>query len=507
MNQTIVILDLGGAYAQRVARKVRECAVYSVIKPCTASPEEIRALNPIGIVLAGGAGSVDGAGAPACAREMLDLGVPTLGIGYGAQLICHMSGGAVAAPRQDEYGVYYIDLDGDTKMFGGLGGARKAHIDHPGRIARLPAGFRTTARAEHAPILAFEHAEKNIYGTLFHPEVESASDGRSVLRRFLYDICGARGDYGMESYLRREIARVREQVGDRRVLLGLSGGVDSSVCAALLSEAIGKQLVCVFIDHGFMRKGEPDEIKTVFAKRPINFVYVDARARFLARLAGVTDPEEKRKAIGEEFVRAFEDEALGHNSPEFLAQGTIYPDVIESGANDSALVKSHHNVGGLPETMRFSGIVEPLRGLFKDEVRKLGLLLKLPKKLVGRQPFPGPGLAIRVIGELTEQKLDLLRDADAIVREEIGRSRAKVDQYFAVLTANRSVGVTDDARTYDYTIAVRAVRTNDFMTCEYARLPHALLSRISERITGEVRGVNRVVYDITGKPPATIEWE
>jgi GMP synthase (glutamine-hydrolysing) len=507
MNQTVVILDFGGQYKELIARRVRECAVYSVIKHYTTPIDEIRALHPIGIIFTGGHMSAYGPDAPSYSKEIFELGVPILGICYGAQLICHLLGGEVGGCEKSEYGTLAATLEGTSRLFGGLGGEQKVLMSHTDRVKKLPEGFGATAQTELCPIAAYESAEKGIYAVQFHPEVENTVNGLKIIRRFLYDICKATGDYSMEDYLQRQIALVRERVGKKSVLLGLSGGVDSSVCAALLSEAIGEQLVCVYIDHGFMRKNETEEIKKVFARRPIKFVYVDARARFLKKLEGVTDPEQKRKLNGAEFARAFEDEAKNQGNPAFLAQGTIYPDIVESGANKSAVIKSHHNVGGLPKDLGFEGVVEPLSGLFKDEVRKLGLMLKLPSRLVYRQPFPGPGLAIRVIGEITEEKLDLLREADAIAREEIGKSRSKADQYFAVLTANRSVGVMGDFRTYEYTVAVRAVRTNDFMTCEYARLPHTLLSRISSRITNEVKGVNRVVYDITGKPPATIEWE
>ena len=380
-------------------------------------------------------------------------------------------------------------------------------MSHTDRVVEMPKDFRCHAKTALCPVAAFANEKAHIYGVQFHPEVENTHDGQKILRRFLYDVCGATGDYNMEDYLETQLRAVREQVGNKKVLLGLSGGVDSSVCAALLSRAIGKQLLCVYIDHGFMRRNETKEVSDVFSGMDLNFIPIDASERFLSAVAGVTEPEQKRKIIGLQFARAFEEEARRHADVSFLAQGTIYPDVVESGANQSAVIKSHHNVGGLPRDLGFEGVVEPLKGLFKDEVRALGRMLGLPESLVSRQPFPGPGLAIRVIGEVTREKLDLLRDADWIVREEIRARGEKSDQYFAVLTDTRSVGVMGDGRTYEYTLAVRAVRTNDFMTCEPCRLSYDTLFAIASRIPNEVHGINRVVYDITGKPPATIEWE
>ncbi|MDD7675403.1 MAG: glutamine-hydrolyzing GMP synthase [Eubacteriales bacterium] len=507
-NQTVVILDFGGQYKELIARRVRECGVYSVIEPYDTPVEQLAAMKPIGIIFTGGPQSVYADDSPACDEKVFRLGVPILGICYGMQLMCHMCGGRVISCLQSEYGTLDATLDvTDSALFAGLESDQRVLMSHTDRVDALPEGFRVTAHTALCPVAAFENNERRLYGVQFHPEVENSVHGKDMLHNFLYNICHAAGDYSMEDYLRTRIAAVRQQVGNKRVLLGLSGGVDSSVCAALLSEALPGQLVCVYIDHGFMRQGETDQIKQVFSRRNLNFVYVDARERFLSRLKGVTDPEQKRKLIGAEFARTFEDEARRLGNPEFLAQGTIYPDIVESGKNKSAVIKSHHNVGGLPKDLGFEGVVEPLSGLFKDEVRRLGELLGLPKKLVWRQPFPGPGLAIRIIGEVTEEKLNILRAADAIVRQEIGRSRVRVDQYFAVLTDTRSVGVMGDFRTYERLLAVRAVRTNDFMTCEYARLPYTLLTRISSRITNEVDGINRVVYDITAKPPATIEWE
>ena len=506
-NQTVVILDFGGQYKELIARRVRECGVYSVIKPYDTPVEELRAMQPIGIIFTGGPNSVYLPDAPKCDPEVFRLGVPVLGICYGMQLICHMFGGTVEPCETSEYGAISLQVHAEHPLFSGFSSESQVLMSHTDRVSSINDSFTSLACTADCPIAAFADDTRKIYGVQFHPEVEITTQGTLLLHNFLYRICGAAGDYSMQDYLNRQIEAVRKQVGDGHVILGLSGGVDSSVCSALLSAAIPGQLTCIYIDHGFMRKNETQEIRDAFSGRNLNFVHVDASERFMARIRGITDPEEKRKRVGEEFVHTFRDEAKKLGKADFLAQGTIYPDVVESGKNKSAVIKSHHNVGGLPEDLGFKGVVEPLRGLFKDEVRRLGRMLKLPKSLVERQPFPGPGLSIRIIGEVTREKLDVLREADAIFREELQHSRTKADQYFAVLTDTRSVGVMGDFRTYDYCLALRAVRTSDFMTCEYAQLPYSLLTRVSTRITNEVKGVNRVVYDITSKPPATIEWE
>lgn len=507
-NQLILVLDFGGQYKQLIARRVREWGVYSAIEPCTLSIEKIKELSPIGIILTGGPDSVYAENSPKCDPELFKLGIPILGICYGMQIMSYLIGGQVTPCNVSEYGQTDVELDLSSGLFEGLNIKEKALMSHTDRVSKLPLGFEKIASTSDCEFAAMQNTERKLYGIQFHPEVEHTPCGKKLLYNFIYNICLAKGDYTMKDFIEKQVEAVKALVGDdEKVLLALSGGVDSSVCAALLSKAIPGRLFCIFVDHGLMRKDEGDQIEAVFSKRDLVFVRVNAEERFLKKLEGVTDPERKRKIIGAEFIQVFEDEAKKLGKIKFLAQGTIYPDVIESGAYNSANIKSHHNVGGLPENMDFKELVEPLRSLFKDEVRAVGYQLGLPEALVERQPFPGPGLAIRCIGDITKEKLDILREADAIFREEIDKSGEKVQQYFAVLTGLRSVGVMGDGRTYDYTIALRAVNTTDFMTCEYAKLPHELLGRISARIANEVNGVNRVVYDITGKPPATIEWE
>ena len=512
MKEKVLILDFGGQYNQLIARRVRECKVYCEVKPYTMSMEAIRKFAPIGIIFTGGPGSVYEPSSPQVDPAIFQLGIPILGICYGCQLIAHNLGGQVTPAQDDsarEYGKTVTYFDTACKLFKGLPETGISWMSHGDYMAKVPGGFALTAHSDACPNVAIADETRGFYGVQYHPEVNHTENGTAMIRNFLYEICGATGEWTMGDYKNTAIAAVREKVKDGRVLLALSGGVDSSVVAALLAEAVGNQLTCVFVDHGLMRLHEGDEVEAAFAKWDINFIRVDAESRFLLKLAGEAEPERKRKIIGEEFIRVFEEEAKKVGTVDFLAQGTIYPDIIESGLGDAAVIKSHHNVGGLPDYVDFKEIIEPLRMLFKDEVRQLGRELGLPEYLISRQPFPGPGLAIRIIGDITKDKADTLRQADFIFREElakVGQDKC-LSQYFAVLTNTRSVGVMGDGRTYDYTLALRAVVTDDFMTAEWARVPYDVLDRISVRIVNEVKGINRIVYDITSKPPATVEWE
>ena len=511
-HQLVIVLDFGGQYNQLIARRVRECGVYCEIRPYTTPLASLRALNPIGIIFTGGPNSVYLEDSPHVDREIFNWGVPILGICYGCQLMAHTLGGRVTAAQEDsarEYGKTTTYFETECRLFHGLPDTGITWMSHGDYMEKVPEGFALVAHSDACPNVAIADKARGFYGVQFHPEVNHTEHGTDMIRNFLYEVCRAAGDWTMEDFKRTAVKALREKIGEGRVLLALSGGVDSSVAAALLAEAVGEQLTCVFVDHGLMRKHEGDEVEAAFSKWAMNFVRVDAGERFLAKLAGIDEPERKRKIIGEEFIRVFEEEAKKVGAVDYLAQGTIYPDVIESGAGDAAVIKSHHNVGGLPDFVDFKEIIEPLRLLFKDEVRRLGRELGLPEYLVTRQPFPGPGLAIRVIGGVTKEKLDILRDADAIFREEMAKAGEDryLSQFFAALTNMRSVGVMGDGRTYDCAIALRAVVTDDFMTADWARIPYELLDRVSVRIVNEVKGINRVLYDITSKPPATVEFE
>lgn len=513
-NELVIVLDFGGQYNQLVARRVRECNVYCEIYSYKTDIEKIKAMNPKGIILTGGPNSCYEADSPTYTKELFELGIPVLGLCYGAQLMMHVLGGEVKRADVREYGKTEVIVDKlDSKVFEGVSSPTICWMSHFDYIANIAPGFEITAHTADCPVAAAESTEKQLYAIQFHPEVLHTVQGKDMLRNFVLNVCGCAGDWKMDEFVENSIKEIREKVGDGKVLCALSGGVDSSVAAVMLSKAIGNQLTCVFVDHGLLRKDEGDEVEAIFGPEGVydlNFIRVNAQQRFYDKLAGIEEPEQKRKIIGEEFIRVFEEEAKKIGAVDFLVQGTIYPDVVESGVGgESAVIKSHHNVGGLPDYVDFKEIIEPLRDLFKDEVRKAGLELGLPERLVFRQPFPGPGLGIRIIGEVTAEKVKIVQEADAIYREEMDAAgmNKTVGQYFAALTNMRSVGVMGDERTYDYAIALRAVNTIDFMTAESAQIPWDVLQRVTSRIVNEVSHVNRVLYDLTGKPPGTIEFE
>ena len=509
-NELVLILDFGGQYNQLIARRVRECNVYSEVVPFNISLEKIKEKNPKGIIFTGGPSSVFSEDTPKCDKEIFNLGIPILGICYGMQLMTYTLGGSVAHANKREYGTTNVSIDNKSLLFKGFENNNGFLMSHTDYVEILPEGFKNIGSTPSCPNAAIENEKKKLYGIQFHPEVNNSVNGTMVIKNFLFNICNCSGDWIISSFVEESVKKLKEKIGDKKALCALSGGVDSSVAAVLLNKAIGKNLTCIFLDHGLLRKNEGDEVEKIFKSQyDINLIRVNCKDRFLSKLAGVTDPERKRKIIGEEFIRVFEEEAKKLGAIDFLVQGTIYPDVIESGLGKSAIIKSHHNVGGLPDYVDFKEIIEPLRDLFKDEVRKTGLELGIPENLVFRQPFPGPGLAIRVIGDITDDKLNILKDADYIFREEIANAglHRSINQYFAVLTNLKSVGVMGDERTYDYTIALRAVETTDFMTGVWSKIPYEILEKVSSRIVNEVKHVNRVVYDITSKPPATIEWE
>jgi GMP synthase (glutamine-hydrolysing) len=511
-REMVLVLDFGGQYNQLIARRVRECNVYCEVHSYDISLDKIKEMNPKGIILTGGPNSVYADESPRCGKELFELGVPILGICYGSQLMSYVLSGSVATAPVSEYGKTEVSINNKTALFDGVSEKTICWMSHTDYIEKAPEDFTIIATTPVCPVAAMECIKKKLYATQFHPEVMHTPEGSKMLSNFLFKVCDCAGDWKMDAFVERTIDSIREKIGDGKVLCALSGGVDSSVAAVMLSKAIGKQLTCVFVDHGLLRKNEGDEVEAVFGPEghyDLNFIRVNAQDRFYSKLEGVSEPEAKRKIIGEEFIRVFEEEAKKIGVVDFLVQGTIYPDVIESGLGKSAVIKSHHNVGGLPDYVDFKEIIEPLRDLFKDEVRKAGLELGIPDYLVYRQPFPGPGLGIRIIGDVTAEKVRIVQEADAIYREEI--AKAGVDkglgQYFAALTNMRSVGVMGDERTYDYAIALRAVNTSDFMTAESAELPWEVLGIVTRRIVNEVKGVNRVMYDCTGKPPATIEFE
>ena len=522
-KELVVVIDFGGQYNQLVARRVRECNVYCEIYSYKTDLQKIKAMNPKGIILTGGPNSCYEEGAPTCSRELFEMGIPVLGLCYGAQLMMLVLGGNVEKAPVREYGKTEVFVENSSPLFGNVAPTTTCWMSHFDYISRIAPGFEIVAHTADCPVAAAQCREKNLYAIQFHPEVLHTVEGSKMLYNFVRGVCGCSGTWRMDSFGENTVKEIREKVGDGKVLLALSGGVDSSVAAGLLAKAIGKQLTCVFVDHGLLRKNEGDEVEAVFGPKgdfDLNFVRVNAQDRYYVKLAGETDPERKRKIIGEEFIRVFEEEAKKIGAVDFLAQGTIYPDVVESGlGGESAVIKSHHNVGGLPDCVDFKEIIEPLRNLFKDEVRQAGLELGIPAHLVFRQPFPGPGLGVRIVGDVTAEKVKIVQDADAIYREEVDKAAAAYkaetgkdapwlpNQYFAALTNMRSVGVMGDERTYDYAVALRAVQTLDFMTAESANIPFEVLQTVMSRIINEVRGVNRVFYDLTSKPPGTIEFE